>query len=55
MARHFNIGEAKAALEELIAAAKAGEEVSICHAGKPIVRMEPIDEVEAQELILHRV
>ena len=54
MAMRFNIGEAKGALEELIAAAKAGQEVVICRAGKPIVRMEPIGEVEAKELISRR-
>ena len=54
MAIHFNIGEAKGALEELIAAAKAGEEVVICRAGKPIVRMEPIEEAEAKEFISRR-
>lgn len=39
MAIHFNIGEAKAKLSQLIAAAKRGEDVVIDHDGKPQVRL----------------
>lgn len=39
MTVHFNIGEAKAKLSQLIAAAKSGEDVVIDHHGKPQVRL----------------
>ena len=42
MTIHFNIGEAKAQLSKLIAAALRGEEVVINKDGVPQVRLEPI-------------
>ena len=43
--RQVNIHEAKTKLSELIAAVEAGEEVVIARAGKPIVRLVPIEPV----------
>ena len=42
MTVHFNIGEAKAQLSRLIAAALRGEEVVIDKDGVPQVRLEPV-------------
>ena len=42
MTIHFNIGEAKAQLSRLIAAALRGDEVVIDKDGVPQVRLEPI-------------
>ena len=42
MTIHFNIGEAKAQLSKLIAAALRGDEVVIDKDGVPQVRLEPI-------------
>lgn len=42
MTIHFNIGEAKAQLSKLIAAALRGEEVVIDKDGVPQVRLEPV-------------
>ena len=39
MTMHFNIGEAKAQLSKLIAAALRGEDVYIDHAGTPKVKI----------------
>lgn len=47
--KHFNVGEAKAKLSQLIAAAKRGEDVVIDHDGKPQVRLIKIDSVDADE------
>ena len=49
MTRHFNIGEAKAKLSQLIAAALRGEDVVIDHHGKPQVRLVPVAEASEQE------
>lgn len=49
MTLHFNIGEAKAKLSQLIAAAKRGEDVVIDHDGKPQVRLVTVaEEIEAE-------
>jgi prevent-host-death family protein len=37
--RHVNTHEAKTQLSRLIAAARAGEEIVICQAGKPVARL----------------
>jgi prevent-host-death family protein len=39
-----NIHEAKSRLSQLIELANAGEEVIICKAGKPVVRLVPFSE-----------
>jgi prevent-host-death family protein len=39
--KHINTHEAKSQLSKLIAAVQAGEEVVICQAGKPVVRLAP--------------
>lgn len=39
MTLHFNVGEAKAKLSQLIAAVRRGEDVVIDHDGKPQVRL----------------
>jgi prevent-host-death family protein len=49
MTKHFNVGEAKAKLSQLIAAAKRGEDVVIDHDGKPQVRLVKIDCVDGAE------
>ena len=41
-----NIHEAKTHLSRLVAAAEAGEEVVIARAGKPAVRMVPVEKEE---------
>lgn len=38
-----NVAEAKATLSQLLDAAVAGEEVILARAGKPLVRLVPID------------
>jgi len=43
MTIHVNIGEAKTRLSELIAASERGEEVVIARAGKPVVRLAPVE------------
>jgi len=54
MVQHFEIGEARAKLLDLIAAARRGEDIVIGRAGQSQVRMVPIDETEAQQLISRR-
>ena len=49
MTRHFNVGEAKAQLSKLIEAAVRGEDVVIDHAGKPRVRLVPLQEAVDDE------
>jgi prevent-host-death family protein len=46
MTIHVNIGEAKTRLSELIAASERGEEVVIARAGKPAVRLQPVEPVQ---------
>lgn len=46
----MNIAEAKSKLSELVSAAAAGDTVVIARAGKPIVKLVPIDEPPAREL-----
>jgi prevent-host-death family protein len=43
MDRVFNIHEAKTNLSALIAKAEAGEDVLIARAGKPVVRLVPVN------------
>lgn len=43
-----NIHEAKTHLSRLVAAAEAGEEVIIARAGKPAVRLVPVEEIPAE-------
>lgn len=46
---HVNIGEAKTRLSELIAASERGEEVVIARAGKPAVRLTPVEDIDDVE------
>lgn len=46
-----NIYQAKANLSKLIAEALKGEEVIICKAGKPLVRLVPYQKSRARERI----
>ena len=41
--KQVNTHEAKTQLSKLIAAARAGEEVVICQAGKPVARLTPYE------------
>ena len=41
--KYVNTHEAKTQLSKLIAAARAGEEVVICQAGKPVARLAPYE------------
>ncbi|MBV8193661.1 MAG: type II toxin-antitoxin system Phd/YefM family antitoxin [Alphaproteobacteria bacterium] len=41
--KYVNTHEAKTQLSKLIAAVKAGEEVVICQAGKPVARLAPYE------------
>jgi prevent-host-death family protein len=41
--KYVNTHEAKTQLSKLIAAARAGEEVVICQAGKPVARILPFE------------
>lgn len=41
----INLNEAKAHLSRLVDAAVAGEEIIIARAGKPVVRLTPVDEL----------
>lgn len=43
MARQVNVAEAKTQLSRLLAAATAGEEVVIARAGRPVVRLVPVE------------
>ncbi len=45
-----NIQEAKNNFSKLLARAHAGEEIVICKAGKPYVKLVPIDQPEQREL-----
>ena len=57
MTRHFNVGEAKAKLSQLIAAVRRGEDVVIDHDGKPQVRLvlvEAAEQAERERLITKR-
>jgi len=51
MALTVNIGEAKARLSELIHKAEAGEEVVIAHAGRPVVRLAPVERANVKAVI----
>lgn len=50
MARQVNIHEAKTHLSRLLACVKAGEEVIIAKAGKPIARLVAVMEQPAQRV-----
>jgi prevent-host-death family protein len=50
MARQVNIHEAKTHFSRLLASVKAGEEVIIAKAGKPIARLVPVVEQPAQRV-----
>jgi prevent-host-death family protein len=52
MGLNVNIGAAKDRLSELIAAAKRGEDVVIARAGRPEVKLVPLDGVMAIEMEL---
>lgn len=43
MTVQVNVAEAKTQLSQLLARAEAGEEVVIARAGKPVVRLAPIE------------
>ena len=45
MGMQFNIGEAKDRLSQLVAAARRGEEVVIALAGRPQVKLVPVEDV----------
>lgn len=45
-----NVAEAKASLSQLLDAALAGEEVVIARAGKPLVRLVPLETPARREL-----
>lgn len=45
-----NVAQAKATLSQLLEAALAGEEVIIARAGKPLVRLVPIEAPPRREL-----
>jgi prevent-host-death family protein len=45
-----NVAEAKATLSRLLDAALAGEEVIVARAGKPLVRLVPLETPKAREL-----
>ncbi|MDQ3610907.1 MAG: type II toxin-antitoxin system prevent-host-death family antitoxin [Actinomycetota bacterium] len=45
-----NVAQAKATLSQLLEAALAGEEVIIARAGKPLVRLVPIEAPAGREL-----
>ncbi|MEO7505171.1 MAG: type II toxin-antitoxin system prevent-host-death family antitoxin [Sphingomicrobium sp.] len=49
MTKHFNVGEAKAKLSQLIAAVRRGEDVVIDHDGKPQVRLVLVEEASEAE------
>lgn len=49
MTKHFNVGEAKAKLSQLIAAVRRGEDVVIDHDGKPQVRLVLVEEALVEE------
>lgn len=49
MTLHFNVGEAKARLSQLIAAVRRGEDVVIDHDGKPQVRLVMVEEASEAE------
>lgn len=49
MTIHVNIGEAKDRLSELVAAAVRGEEVVLQKAGRPQVRLVPLEDVSRAE------
>jgi prevent-host-death family protein len=48
MTIHVNIGEAKTRLSELVAACERGETVVLARAGKPVARLVPETEQQAQ-------
>ena len=50
MTRQVNVAEAKAKLSQLLDEAASGKEVVIARAGKPIVRLTPIDHPRRIEL-----
>jgi prevent-host-death family protein len=43
MAIQMNIGEAKTRLSELVAATERGEEVILARAGRPVVKLQPVE------------
>ena len=54
MAIQVNIHEAKSQLSKLIEAACSGEEVVVAKAGKPVVKLTPIEPSEPKERQLGR-
>ena len=46
MGKTVNIAEAKATLSELVDAAIAGDEIVIARKGKPLVRLQALDELK---------
>jgi prevent-host-death family protein len=49
MAMQINIGEAKDRLSQLIAAARRGEDIVIALAGRPQVKLVPVEGIQALE------
>jgi prevent-host-death family protein len=50
MTTNYNVAEAKAHLSQLLDAAVAGEEIVIARAGKPLVRLVPVQPPATREL-----
>ena len=53
--RHVNMHEAKTHLSRLVDEAAAGEPFVICKAGKPMVRVTPLDSAAAEAAPLRRL
>jgi prevent-host-death family protein len=49
MTKAVNIAEAKARLSALVDRAAAGEEITLCRAGRPVARLVPLAEGVARE------
>jgi prevent-host-death family protein len=50
MSTQMNVSEAKARLSELVSAAEQGADVVIARAGKPVVRLVPIEAPAKRQL-----
>jgi len=46
----MNVSEAKARLSELVSAAEQGDDVVIARAGKPVVRLVPVEAPASRQL-----
>jgi len=50
MSTQMNVSEAKARLSELVSAAEQGDDVVIARAGKPVVRLVPVEAPASRQL-----